>query len=63
MSNSRPTRQGPLVPHPAEDSVVVEGPSRDPIVMTAQEADLSAIRMLNAAEEARNNEAKGERSE
>lgn len=63
MSNSRPTRQGPLVPHPAKDSVVVEDPSRDPIVMTAQEADLSAIRMLNAAEEARNNEAKGERSE
>ena len=63
MSNPRPTRQGPLVPHPAKDSVVVEDPSRDPIVMTAQEADLSAIRMLDAAEEARNNEAKGERSE
>lgn len=63
MSNSKPTRQGPLIPEARKDAVVVEDPSRDAIVMTADEADLSAIRMLDAASEARENEAKGERGD
>lgn len=63
MSNQRSTRQGPLEPKAEKDSVVVEDPSRDSIVMTADEADLSGIRMLEEAAKARANEAKGERSE
>ena len=63
MINSPPTRQGPLEPKAEKDSVVVEDPSRDSIVMTADEADLSGIRMLEEAAKARDNEARGERGD
>jgi hypothetical protein len=63
MASNKPTRQGPLEPKARQDSVVVEDPSRDSIVMTADEADLSGIRMLEEAAKARENEAEGERSE
>lgn len=63
MSNQTPTRQGPLEPKAEKNSVVVEDPSNDSIVMTADEADLSGIRMLEQAAKARANDAKGERSE
>jgi len=63
MSSRPTTRQGPLTPTPEKDSVVVEDPSRDPIVMTADEADLSGIRMLEAASKARENARNGERSD
>jgi hypothetical protein len=63
MSSSTPTRQGPLEPEARKNSVVVEDPSRDAIVMTADEADLSGIRMLDAAAKARDNQSKGERDE
>ena len=63
MSDSKSTRQGPLKPHASKDAVVVEDPSRDSIIMTADEADLSGIRMLEEAAKARDNKAKGERSE
>lgn len=58
-----PSRQGPLEPKAEKDSVVVEDPSKDSIVMTADEADLSGIRMLEQAAKARANGEKGERSE
>ena len=63
MPDEKPTRQGPLRPEACDDSVVVEDPSHDPIVMSADEADLSGIRMLDAAARARDNYSKGERSE
>jgi hypothetical protein len=63
MSKQSPTRQGPLEPRAEKDSVIVEDPSKDSIVMTADEADLSGIRMLEEAAKARDSEAKGERSE
>lgn len=63
MGNSKPTRQGPLTPQASKDAVVVEDPSHDPIIMTADEADLSAIRMLEEAAKARENHDRGERSE
>lgn len=63
MGNSKPTRQGPLTPQARKDAVVVEDPSHDPIIMTADEADLSAIRMLEEAAKARENHDRGERGE
>jgi hypothetical protein len=63
MSKSSPTRQGPLQPKARKNSVVVEDPWRDSIVMTADEADLSGIRMLEEAAKARDNEPKGERDD
>ncbi|HEX8472250.1 MAG TPA: hypothetical protein VF633_14150 [Brevundimonas sp.] len=63
MSKSSPTRQGPLEPEARKNAVVVEDPSRDAIVMTADEADLSGIRMLEEAAKARENESNGERDE
>ena len=57
------TRQGPLNPHASRDAVVIEDPSRDSIRMTADEADLSAIRLLEAASQARTNHDRGERDE
>lgn len=63
MADKEPTRQGPLTPKARKDAVVVEDPSHDPIIMTADEADLSAIRMLEEATRARENHDKGERSE
>lgn len=63
MTNGTPTRQGPLEPKAEKDSVVVEDPSRDSIMMTADEADLSGIRMLEEAAKARDNEAGGQRRE
>jgi hypothetical protein len=41
---------------------VVEDPSPDPVVMTADEADLWGIRMLEAASKARENARNGERA-
>lgn len=63
MNDRSSTRQGPLKPRTAKDAVVVEDPSRDSIRMTADEADLSAIRMLEEAAKARANHDKGERDE
>lgn len=63
MTDRSSTRQGPLKPRASRDAVVVEDPSRDSIRMTADETDLSAIRMLDAASRARANHDKGERDE
>ncbi|MFN3668883.1 MAG: hypothetical protein ACK4VY_06205 [Brevundimonas sp.] len=63
MTDSKPTRQGPLKPQAVKDAVVVEDPSHDSIIMTADEADLSGIRMLEEAAKARDNRAKGERGD
>ena len=43
--------------------MVIEDPSRDSIRMTADEADLSAVRLLDAASLARANHDRGERDE
>lgn len=63
MSSQKPTRQGALKPKTDRDSVIVESPSNDPVVMSADEADLSGIRMLEEAASARDNGKKGQRSE
>ncbi|MBU2031156.1 MAG: hypothetical protein KKG69_03720 [Alphaproteobacteria bacterium] len=63
MTSRSSTRQGPLKPRSSKDAVVVEDPSRDSIRMTADEADLSAFRMLDAAAEARASHDRGERDE
>jgi hypothetical protein len=61
---SRPsTRQGPLNPRASKDDVVVEDPPHDPLRMTPDEADLSAIRLLDVASKARASHDRGERDE
>ena len=57
------TRQAPLNPRASRDAVVIEDPSRDSIRMTADEADLSAVRLLDAASLVRANHDRGERDE
>lgn len=63
MSKRPTSRQGPLEPRASKDSVVIQDPSRDAIRMSADEADLSAIRLLDEATKARRNHDKGERSD
>lgn len=46
-------RQGPLKPAGHDGLVVVENPPNDPMHMTPDEADISGIRMLDAAHKAR----------
>jgi hypothetical protein len=46
-------RAGPLDPHTEGDDVVVHNPPDAPIRMSADEADLSGIRMLDEAAKAR----------
>ena len=58
MASNTPTRQGALDPHAAQDSVVVDDPSKDSLRMSADEADLSAIRLLDAASKARENQSR-----
>ena len=57
MSDERaephPARQGPLNPAADDGVVVVQNPPSDPMHMTPDEADISGIRMLDAAERAR----------
>jgi hypothetical protein len=47
-------RQGPLQPTGRDGLVVVENPPGEPMHMTPDEADISGIRMLDAAHRARN---------
>ena len=53
MNPTPKRRQGPLKPRTEEETVVVKNPPADPMHMSADEADLSRIRMLEAAEKAR----------
>lgn len=46
-------RAGPLVPAAGDGVVVVRDPPEAPLHMTPDEADISGIRMLDAAERAR----------
>jgi len=46
-------RQGPLKPEADIGEVLVENPPDEPMLMSPEEADVSAIRLLNAAEKAR----------
>ncbi|MBU1384592.1 MAG: hypothetical protein KKG14_10050 [Alphaproteobacteria bacterium] len=46
-------RQGPLHPAAGDGVVVVKDPPRGEMLMTPDEADISGIRMLDAADEAR----------
>jgi hypothetical protein len=62
MSKPQSGRQGPLNPEAHKDSVVVEDPPNEPLVMSADEADLSGMRMLEKASKARENHDRGERS-
>ena len=43
----------PLTPEPVEGLVKIENPPAEPIIMTADAADMSAIKLLDAADEAR----------
>lgn len=52
-SKHDPARQGPLVPHAEPGKVVIENPPAAPMHMTAEEADISGIRLLDAADAAR----------
>ena len=58
-----PARQGPLRPLARKDCVVVGNPPNDPMHMSADEADLSGIRMLEEAAKARANHGQGERDD
>ena len=49
-------RKGPLKPTTEGDTVVVENPPNEPLHMNADEADLSGIRLLQQASEARKND-------
>lgn len=46
-------RQGPLKPVAHEGLVVVENPPGKPMHMTPDQADISGVRLLDAAEQAR----------
>lgn len=46
-------RQGPLNPTDGDGVVVVENPPAAPLHMSPDEADISGIRMLDAADRAR----------
>lgn len=46
-------RQGPLNPAAGDGVVVVENPPNAPMHMTPDEADISGIRMLDAADRSR----------
>jgi hypothetical protein len=46
-------RQGPLNPAPGDGVVVVRDPPHAPMHMTPDEADISGIRLLDAADRAR----------
>lgn len=48
-----PARQGPLSPRAEPGKVIVENPPAAPMHMTVEEADISGIRMLDAADAAR----------
>lgn len=48
-----PARQGPLVPRAEPGKVIVENPPAAPLHMTVEEADISGIRLLDAADKAR----------
>ncbi|MBX9461154.1 MAG: hypothetical protein KL785_08780 [Brevundimonas sp.] len=52
-SNSDIRRQGPLNPEAGDGVVVVENPPSAPMHMTPDEADISGIRMLDAADRSR----------
>ena len=56
MSKQDAERQGPLNPSTRGTTVVVEDPPNDPLHMNADEADLSGIRLLQQASEARRND-------
>lgn len=47
------SRKGPLKPVSADRVVVVENPPNDTLLMSPDEADISAIRMMDAADRAR----------
>ena len=57
MSEHKPSRedprQGPLNPAAGDGVVVVQNPPSAPMHMTPDEADISGIRMLDAADRAR----------
>lgn len=48
-----PARQGPLKPRAEPGLVIVENPPGAKMHMTAEEADISGIRLLDAADRAR----------
>ncbi len=52
-------RQGPLNPAAGDGIVVVENPPNAPMHMTPDEADISGIRMLDAADRSRKPQAGG----
>lgn len=56
MSNDDAERKGPLKPTTEGTTVVVEDPPNDTLHMNADEADLSGIRLLQQASEARKND-------
>ena len=56
MSNEDAQHKGPLKPSTDGATVVIENPPHDPMRMNADEADLSGIRLLQQASEARKND-------
>lgn len=46
-------RKGPLKPKADIGEVLVENPPNDPLLMTPDEADVSAIRLMESADKAR----------
>lgn len=52
-SQNDPRRLGPLNPHAEEAEVIIHNPPADPMHMSPDEADISGIRMLDAADQAR----------
>lgn len=46
-------RKGPLKPKADIGEVLVENPPSDPLLMTPDEADVSAIRLMESADDAR----------
>lgn len=54
-ANRKPegTRKGPLKPSAGDRVVIVDDPPNDTLRMTPDEADISAIRLMDAADRSR----------
>jgi hypothetical protein len=57
------SRKGPLKPASADRVVVVEDPPNDTLLMTPDEADISAVRMMDAADRVRKSPQRKKRHE
>lgn len=52
-NDDQAARKGPLNPEPQAGQIVVKDPPNEPLLLTPDEADISGLRLLDAADKAR----------